>query len=166
MIALTRLPGCTCKHLRFFTSTAAVSNAASQASTSKLASEPRNDNKYDDYNAFAFQDGKPSESSTGSLAGLRVSIKDNFVTSDGIPTTCGSRMLSGYRSPFEATVVKQLRENGATIVGKTNMDEFGMGSHGVFSTHGSVKNPLNPSRVAGGSSSGAAVSVAADYCDV
>ncbi len=61
------------------------------------------------------------QNGTGPLAGLRVSIKDNFVTTDGTATTCGSRILSGHRSPFEATVVQLLHKNGARIVGKTNM---------------------------------------------
>lgn len=75
-------------------------------------------------------------------------------------------MLESYRSPFEATVVKKLKSQGARIIGKTNMDEFGMGSHGIYSHYGPVKNPLDPERVAGGSSSGAAASVSAGYCDV
>jgi len=93
-------------------------------------------------------------------------VKDNFCMSDGeVPTTAGSRALEGFVSPFNATVVARLREAGAVIVGKTNMDEFGMGSMGTNSYAGPVRSPWqNGDVVAGGSSAGSAVAVATGSC--
>ncbi|GAA6007974.1 hypothetical protein JCM10207_006985 [Rhodosporidiobolus poonsookiae] len=116
------------------------------------------------------------------LGGVSVAVKDLFATTgeEGEATGCASRMLQDYRSPFEATVVQRLRQEGALIMGKTNMDEFGMGSANVHSLHGPVLNPSGPSglaaslapensarhRVPGGSSGGSAAAVAAGLCDV
>ncbi len=96
----------------------------------------------------------------GLLLGVPVAIKDNIATLHH-PTTCGSRILQGYVSPYEATVVRKLRAAGAVPFGKTNMDEFAMGSSTEHSAYGPTRNPLAPDRVPGGSSGGSAAAVAA-----
>jgi aspartyl-tRNA(Asn)/glutamyl-tRNA(Gln) amidotransferase subunit A len=96
----------------------------------------------------------------GALAGVPVVVKDNIATLDS-PTTCGSRLLENYQSPFEATVVRRLRAAGAIVVAKTNLDEFAMGSSTEYSAYGRTKHPLDPQLVPGGSSGGSAAAVAA-----
>ncbi len=96
----------------------------------------------------------------GPLAAMPVALKDNIVTVEQ-PTTCGSRILEGYVSPYNATAVERLRAAGAMIAAKTNLDEFAMGSSTEHSAFGRVKHPLDPSRVPGGSSGGSAALVAA-----
>ena len=97
------------------------------------------------------------------LAGMPVAIKDNVATVLG-RTTCSSRMLETYRSPFDATAVERLAHAGAIVVGKTNLDEFAMGSSGEHCKWGPVRNPWDLSRVPGGSSAGSAAAVAAGLC--
>ena len=96
----------------------------------------------------------------GMLTGMPLVLKDNIVTREQ-PTTCGSRILEGYYSPYNATVVERLRSAGALIAAKTNLDEFAMGSSTEHSAYGRVKHPMDGSRVPGGSSGGSAALVAA-----
>jgi aspartyl-tRNA(Asn)/glutamyl-tRNA(Gln) amidotransferase subunit A len=96
----------------------------------------------------------------GPLAGMAIAVKDNIVTVEQ-PTTCGSRILSGYLSPYNATAIERLRAAGALVACKANMDEFAMGSSTEHSAYGRVKHPLDPARVPGGSSGGSAALVAA-----
>jgi len=101
--------------------------------------------------------GKP----LGPLAGLPVAVKDVLCTNDQ-PTTCASRMLKTFKPPYDADVVRRLREADAVILGKTNMDEFAMGGSNENSAYGLVRNPWDTDRAPGGSSGGSAAAVAAD----
>lgn len=96
------------------------------------------------------------------ISGIPVAVKDNIAVKE-MPLTCGSRILLGYKSPYDATVIERMKEDNALLVGKTNLDEFAMGSTGEFSYFGATKNPLNLEYVSGGSSSGSAAAVAAGF---
>ena len=108
-------------------------------------------------------DQKLRDGNAGKLAGLILGIKDLIVCTTGT-TTCGSNMLSNFKSPYNAYVIERLKQADAIFIGKTNMDEFAMGSSNETSFFGPVKNPLNPERVPGGSSGGSAAAVGANLC--
>ncbi|WP_255196300.1 Asp-tRNA(Asn)/Glu-tRNA(Gln) amidotransferase subunit GatA [Halorarius litoreus] len=118
----------------------------------------------DDLNAFITRE-EIQATDDGPLSGLTVAVKDNIST-EGVRTTCGSNMLADYVPPYDATVVTRLKEAGATIVGKANMDEFGMGTTTETSAFGPTRNPVDTDRVPGGSSGGSAAAVAAGEADL
>jgi aspartyl-tRNA(Asn)/glutamyl-tRNA(Gln) amidotransferase subunit A len=105
----------------------------------------------------ALDAGRPPASP---LAGVPLALKDVFTTAD-MPTTCGSRILEGWRPPYDATVTARLRAAGITILGKTNMDEFAMGSSTEHSAYGPTRNPWDTGRIPGGSGGGSAAALAA-----
>ncbi|MCZ3387358.1 MAG: Asp-tRNA(Asn)/Glu-tRNA(Gln) amidotransferase subunit GatA [Actinomycetia bacterium] len=110
--------------------------------------------------ADAVDQARADGSPLGPLAGVPLALKDVF-TMKGAPTTCGSKILQGWRPPYDATVVERLSAGGVVVLGKTNMDEFAMGSSTENSAYGVTRNPWNLSRIPGGSSGGSSAAVAA-----
>ena len=108
--------------------------------------------------ARAVDSRRASGERLGSLAGVPLALKDVF-TQKGVPTTCGSRILEGWRPPFDSTVVGRRRDARGVILGKTNMDEFAMGSSTENSAYGPTRNPWNLGRIPGGSSGGSSAAV-------
>ncbi len=147
-----------------------ATTAENEMATSLAAIRARND----ELNVFLFVDEEGALDAArrvdervtrgedvGALAGVPIALKDNLCQS-GVPTTAGSKILKGWRPPYSATVVGRLLDAGAVPMGKTNMDEFAMGSSTETSAFGPTRNPLNVERVPGGSSGGSASAVAAD----
>jgi aspartyl-tRNA(Asn)/glutamyl-tRNA(Gln) amidotransferase subunit A len=115
----------------------------------------------DDLNSFVWVAGEaPALDREAPLAGVPIAIKDLFAT-EGVPSQAGSRILEGYRPPYTSTAVERLQQSGAALLGKTNQDEFAMGSSTENSAYGPTLNPWDRTRVPGGSSGGSAASVAA-----
>jgi aspartyl-tRNA(Asn)/glutamyl-tRNA(Gln) amidotransferase subunit A len=110
--------------------------------------------------AVAIDDRRAADEPLGALAGVPLALKDVF-TMRGAPTTCGSRILEGWHPPYDATVVRKLRAADVVVLGKTNMDEFAMGSSTENSAYGVTRNPWDRARIPGGSSGGSSAAVAA-----
>jgi aspartyl-tRNA(Asn)/glutamyl-tRNA(Gln) amidotransferase subunit A len=148
--------------------------SAAQAARKIATGELSSGELFDAYRARAAQDelncftwvapersGSVSERTAGSpLGGVPLAVKDLFCT-EGVPSQSGSRILEGYEPPYTATAVRRLWEAGASLLGKTNQDEFAMGSSNENSAYGPVLNPWDRTRVPGGSSGGSAAAVAA-----
>ena len=135
--------------------------AAGDLSPGELFDAYRERATAEDFGAFLWvADEAPPPGAGGPLGGVPLAVKDLFCV-EGVPSAAGSRILEGYRPPYTATAVERLLDAGVSVLGKTNMDEFAMGSSNENSGFGPVKNPWDESRVPGGSSGGSAVAVAA-----
>jgi aspartyl-tRNA(Asn)/glutamyl-tRNA(Gln) amidotransferase subunit A len=138
---------------------AAVKIGAREVSREEYVGAWREAAAGDELNAYLWRAEDGVGDGDGPLAGIPVAVKDLFCV-EGVPTTAGSRILEGHRPLYTATAVRRLREAGARVLGKTNMDEFAMGSSNESSAYGPVLNPHDRSRVPGGSSGGSAAAVA------
>src|ERR1700736_2338689 len=141
---------------------AAAAIGAGELSADELFERYRQRAAADDLNAFTWvsEEAAPAVAPDAPLAGVPLGVKDLFCT-EGIPSQAGSRILQDYRPPYTATVVERLAAAGAPLLGKTNQDEFAMGSSTENSAYGPVRNPWDRERVPGGSSGGSAAAVAA-----
>jgi len=110
-------------------------------------------------------DEKIKKGKAGRLAGLAIAVKSN-ISVEGLPVTCASKTLENYHGTFDADVIKKIEDEDGIIIGMTNMDEFACGSSGETSGFNQTENPAALGRIPGGSSSGSAVAVAADFCDI
>ncbi|MEA2437914.1 MAG: aspartyl-tRNA(Asn)/glutamyl-tRNA(Gln) amidotransferase subunit, partial [Thermoleophilaceae bacterium] len=133
---------------------------AGEVSAAELFAFYRERAAADELGAYLWVADEAAPGASGPLGGVPLAVKDLFCV-EGIPSTAGSRILAGYRPPYTATAVQRLVEAGAPVIGKTNMDEFAMGSSNENSGYGPVKNPWDTERVPGGSSGGSAAAVAA-----
>ncbi|MBI4224648.1 MAG: Asp-tRNA(Asn)/Glu-tRNA(Gln) amidotransferase GatCAB subunit A, partial [Deltaproteobacteria bacterium] len=113
--------------------------------------------------ARAADQRRAKKESLGPLDGVPIALKDIFVT-EGIKTTCGSKILNNYIPPYDGTTASALKKGGAVLLGKLNLDEFAMGSSNEFSGFGPVQNPWKEGYIPGGSSGGSAAALAADLC--
>lgn len=120
---------------------------------------------WDEHNALVAKDDGAEGAPDGPLGGLTAVVKDNLCTK-GTRTTAGSASLAKYVPPFDATAVARLRQAGAALIGKANLDEFAMGSSTEFSSFGPTHNPIDADRVPGGSSGGSAAAVTSGLCDI
>jgi aspartyl-tRNA(Asn)/glutamyl-tRNA(Gln) amidotransferase subunit A len=148
--------------LEFTAAQAAERIRAGDLSAPELFEAYRERAAAEDLNAFLWVADGPDEAADvgGPLAGVPLAVKDLFCV-EGVPSMAASRILDGYRPPYTSTAVRNLRSAGAAVLGKTNMDEFAMGSSNENSGYGPVLNPWDRSRVPGGSSGGSAAAVAA-----
>src|SRR3989338_3670236 len=133
----------------------------------KIKKEDKNINSFIEVNKNAVQEAKEldKKKKKGRLFGLAIAVKSNICVK-GLLTSCGSKTLSNFYSPYDADVIKKIKQEDGIIIGMVNMDEFACGSTGENSFYGPTKNPVALDRVPGGSSSGSAASVAADFCDL
>src|SRR6187431_1026003 len=130
-----------------------------QLSAEEYAAAWRDAAAGDELNAYLWRNGDEAAALAVEPRTAPIAVKDIFCT-EGVPTTAGSRILEGYRPPYTSTAVRRLLEAGAPVLGKTNMDEFAMGSSNENSAYGPVLNPWDRERVPGGSSGGSAAVVA------